>query len=374
MPPLRLLLLLGATTAMVAADDAQCSDVFQACYDSKCCSNPGFGCYKRTGKNYAQCKRKVANCVDTSDWQCPATWAQATDAYGDCRATLHCRREEDECQRRAHIYYAQCRPKKTSDCAIWEKDNEQNQLWLCPGWEQCAAAHEECTLSRCCTEPGFGCYLDEEKLARSEGWHAYCMPLHNHSSTASDASDGLAPPSDNAVPTDLLLTAVKSRSAINAIRNFTMALRASPRLCEGASTIFCRSIIRQGIEKHASYREYVEKVVLKYEKEISPLTFAFIFCGSILALFLVLLIGGVQFHRVRNRAIQAELELQALRVFTESNPRPGWQGGVEVTVTADEAAEMAAEEASAPPPTSAEASLPKAVEEPVHGAAVDERA
>jgi len=45
-----------------------------------------------------------------------------------------------------------------------------------------------------------------------------------------------------------------------------------------------------------------------------------------------------------------------------------------VTVTADEAAEMAAEEASAPPPTSAEASLPKAVEEPVHGAAVDERA
>lgn len=158
---------------------------------------------------------------------------------------------------------------------------------------------------------GFGCYLDEEKLARSEGWHAYCMPLHNHSSTASDASDGLAPPSDNAVPTDLLLTAVKSRSAINAIRNFTMALRASPRLCEGASTIFCRSIIRQGIEKHASYREYVEKVVLKYEKEISPLTFAFIVCGSILALFLVLLIGGVQFHRVRNRAIQAELELQA---------------------------------------------------------------
>ena len=138
----------AAATAAVA-----CSAEFQGCFDTGCCSNPGFGCYKRPGKQYAQCRRTVPDCQDTDSWLCPETWAQCTESYGDCRASHCCRDKGSKCMRRSHLYYAQCRPepKAGSGCSDWQSMSPDS-LWLCPGWERCSAQHEECTLSRCCAD------------------------------------------------------------------------------------------------------------------------------------------------------------------------------------------------------------------------------
>jgi hypothetical protein len=141
-----------------AADIAgeRCSHDFTSCTDTKCCSNPGFGCYKRVGKLYAQCKRKVSKCVDSAEWLCPESWADCSDSFGDCRASHCCSRSVDKCMRRSHMYYAQCRPelpeKGFSQCVDWRTGTATTESWLCPGWEECAAPHEECTMSRCCTD------------------------------------------------------------------------------------------------------------------------------------------------------------------------------------------------------------------------------
>lgn len=134
----------------------RCSHDLTSCTDTKCCSNPGFGCYKHRATLYAQCKRKVPQCVDSAEWLCPESWADCTDSFGDCRASHCCSRSVDKCMRRSHMYYAQCRPelpeKGFSQCVDWRTGTTTTESWLCPGWEQCAAPLEECTMSRCCTD------------------------------------------------------------------------------------------------------------------------------------------------------------------------------------------------------------------------------
>lgn len=46
--------------------------------------------------------------------------------------------------------------------------------WLCPGWEDCASPNEECTTSRCCASPEYGCFLNQTLLEAGGGWHAFC--------------------------------------------------------------------------------------------------------------------------------------------------------------------------------------------------------
>ena len=134
----------------------RCSHDLTSCTDTKCCSNPGFGCYKHRATLYAQCKRKVPQCVDSAEWLCPESWADCTDSFGDCRASHCCSRSVDKCMRRSHMYFAQCRPelpeKGFSQCVDWRTGTTTTESWLCPGWEQCAAPLEECTMSRCCTD------------------------------------------------------------------------------------------------------------------------------------------------------------------------------------------------------------------------------
>ena len=37
--------------------------------------------------------------------------------------------------------------------------------YLCPGWETCSGRYEACTLSRCCSDEGFGCFLNRTSQA-----------------------------------------------------------------------------------------------------------------------------------------------------------------------------------------------------------------
>ena len=52
---------------------------FQNCYDSKCCtSEPAFGCLKRNGRAFAQCRRIAdGKCESDAMWECPG-WEDCT--------------------------------------------------------------------------------------------------------------------------------------------------------------------------------------------------------------------------------------------------------------------------------------------------------
>ena len=64
----------------------ECSQPFQSCSETKCCSGSAYGCYKRAGKAYAMCKRLpdggAAACQSqpTDGWVCPGAWDRLDDA------------------------------------------------------------------------------------------------------------------------------------------------------------------------------------------------------------------------------------------------------------------------------------------------------
>ena len=150
-----------------------CSHEFASCMDTRCCSNPGFGCYKKTTKHWAQCLRHKPDCKDTAEWLCPG-WESCSGPFEDCRQSLCCQEAGYACFRRPHLYWAQCRPAvQVEDQDGMCKDTPE---WLCPGWEKCAAPYAECTKSRCCAETGYGCFLNETLLQMGGGWHAFCQP------------------------------------------------------------------------------------------------------------------------------------------------------------------------------------------------------
>jgi hypothetical protein len=48
---------------------------FGNCFESLCCEDKRFGCFKRDGVEYAQCRPSVSKtCTDTDDWLCPSSW------------------------------------------------------------------------------------------------------------------------------------------------------------------------------------------------------------------------------------------------------------------------------------------------------------
>jgi len=100
-------------------------------------------------------------------------------------------------------YYAQCRREPETECTTWQNYHSNldkgvythealtqfNQNgWLCPGWEECSGQYEECTLSRCCADESFACYLNKTSslaVSQSAGphgagmqrrWYAQCRP------------------------------------------------------------------------------------------------------------------------------------------------------------------------------------------------------
>ena len=74
------------------------------------------------------------------------------------------------CLRRPFSFYGQCRP-AADECTEWTHKElvVSEDGWLCPGWEQCSAPYEECTLSRCCQAEGYSCLLNRTAADRRAG-------------------------------------------------------------------------------------------------------------------------------------------------------------------------------------------------------------
>ena len=50
---------------------------FGDCSKSLCCADKGFGCFKKDGFQYAQCRPEASKCADEGDWLCPSSWIVA---------------------------------------------------------------------------------------------------------------------------------------------------------------------------------------------------------------------------------------------------------------------------------------------------------
>ena len=99
---------------------------------------------------------KVAHAEDALNVGAPGCSASSSE----CTQSLCCSSPAARCVRRPDFHHAQCRNDKTP-CVPWEERATDSSAWLCPGWEACAAAWAECTLSRCCADEGFACYLNK---------------------------------------------------------------------------------------------------------------------------------------------------------------------------------------------------------------------
>ena len=100
-------------------------------------------------------------CRSNENWLCPG-WEECAGAHDECSKTQCCADSHNyACYKRPHAYYAQCRIKH-DDCT----DSDD---WLCPGWELCSAPLQECTHTHCCSNVGDTCY------ARS-ATYAACLP------------------------------------------------------------------------------------------------------------------------------------------------------------------------------------------------------
>ena len=166
--------------------------------------------FKRASSNETQCRPRaqqacrsgaaddatsqVSAAGDSDDgWLCPG-WDGCTGQFADCRHSLCCasapffkghRDVPFLCMRRPHLYYAQCRPDPQPFSGAQCADGDS---WLCPGWERCAGAGTECTLSRCCADAGHSCYLNNTLLEASGRWEALCLPTVNITNTTELAS------------------------------------------------------------------------------------------------------------------------------------------------------------------------------------------
>ena len=195
-------------TLFVVAPIAQCSKPGNNCFDTTCCVQPEgargpYGCFRRVGGNYAQCRpvygwvnhteASAGECTDDDKWLCPSSWLEAAQSvptaapsacdglFQPCTKSLCCKNPASSCYRRPSHYYAQCRT--TTDCTPWINRATAPEVgWLCPGWEACADPWDECTLSRCCTDNNFACYLNKSSV-EPRLWYAQCRPS-NQSTTS----------------------------------------------------------------------------------------------------------------------------------------------------------------------------------------------
>lgn len=170
-----------------------CSDSFHSCADSSCCKHPGFACMRsRHDGSVSVCRPRQTPCQDDAHWLCPSG-SSCTRAFQDCRTNLCCQKQpyyrghkdvQFQCMRRPKLYYAQCRPPADPEHPSACTDTAD---WACPGWEACGGDFEACTKSRCCSTPGFSCYLNGSALEANQGWHAICLPKANQSNLEFEA-------------------------------------------------------------------------------------------------------------------------------------------------------------------------------------------
>ena len=84
------------------------------------------------------------------------TCSSPSPPFGDCFDSKCCLNTNPRrlfgCYRRAGRHYAQCRPYSPTDCT-------DDDMWLCPGvWEKCSGKGEACIDSKCCSDPNEGCF------------------------------------------------------------------------------------------------------------------------------------------------------------------------------------------------------------------------
>ena len=158
---------------------------YDRCEESRCCAYQGFGCYKRPHLDYGQCRPLDAGCVDGDEWRCPGSWESCQpEPFGECTDTRCCSQPGFACFKRPFADYAQCRPQAAEEAAACEDDAS----WLCPGhWEHCGRQHGECSASRCCDDADFGCFR------RVNSAYAECRPRQPRG--CADDDDWLCPSS-----------------------------------------------------------------------------------------------------------------------------------------------------------------------------------
>ena len=68
--------MLAALATAAVAGASECADAYdENCLTSRCCQDEGYRCFKREGREYAQCRRYAAPCTTQRDvWLCPEEW------------------------------------------------------------------------------------------------------------------------------------------------------------------------------------------------------------------------------------------------------------------------------------------------------------
>ena len=137
--------MLAALATAAVAGASECADAYdENCLTSRCCQDEGYRCFKREGREYAQCRRYAAPCTTQRDvWLCPEEWCPGC---WDSAATLP------------------SLPLPPLPPAAPPSD--------------CAGSYEDCWDSRCCAVAHQRCYT------RSRGkQYAQCNRVHIPSST-----------------------------------------------------------------------------------------------------------------------------------------------------------------------------------------------
>ena len=151
----------------LAALAADCAPANGNCFESECCADEGFSCYRRVGVMYAQCKPTVENCLDNADWLCPS-WTDCTaEQLGECTKTRCCKEHGWACHKSKRADYAQCRKLPEHGPCV------DSGNWLCPAsWMPCSKPNEACTTTKCCNQgptpssPHQTCYAFTDKYSQ----------------------------------------------------------------------------------------------------------------------------------------------------------------------------------------------------------------
>ena len=187
--------------ATVQAVNKLCASKYQGCIDGGCCTDADFGCFRSAKTStYAQCRPMQADCQSSEHWLCPG-WERCAIKFANCFESGCCVDDSFACYRRPEVAYAQCRPAAESKACVTSVTGDTgNEVWVCPGWKSCAAALDDCSLSRCCTDGDHMC-LKQVGTANHTGF--FCRPVTGSATEVSgvdDSTSGIA--SDSSVGID----------------------------------------------------------------------------------------------------------------------------------------------------------------------------
>lgn len=189
---------------------SSCSSAGEACTESRCCADASEACYKRPYAHFAQCRQKVVPCIDSHSWLCPGSegrsiglgrWEECAQPWQTCLESACCSARTFGCYKRVGRSYAQCKPltsplggpaqaqNATAGECIQTHPGASNCMqcvhdpwWHCPGWQVCTEEYGDCSTSKCCHDDGFGCH--KRPFLHYAQWCVsplnQCVHLHLH--------------------------------------------------------------------------------------------------------------------------------------------------------------------------------------------------